>query len=88
MGYSSSTRRPRTFVQEQKILRIVSYISPESFKRFGECCVYRVTSPMESPIIFLKSFINQITFVLLYKAVEVTDSFYRNFGDNKMIYTL
>ncbi|CAF1681907.1 unnamed protein product [Adineta ricciae] len=24
-------------------------MSPESFKRFGECCVYRVTSPMESP---------------------------------------
>ncbi|CAF1539709.1 unnamed protein product [Adineta ricciae] len=27
---------------------------PESFKRFGECCVYRVTSPMESPYYFLE----------------------------------
>jgi hypothetical protein len=50
LGYSSSTRRPMTFVQEQKSLRTDYYTSPESFKQFGECCVYRVTSTMESPI--------------------------------------
>ena len=50
MGYSSSARRRITFVQEQKSLRNDYYSSPESFKRFGECCVYRVTSTMETPI--------------------------------------
>jgi hypothetical protein len=50
LGYSSSPRRPITFVQEQKSLRTDYYTSSESFKRFGECCVYRVTSPRESPI--------------------------------------
>ncbi len=49
LGYSASTRRPITFVQEQKSLRTDYYTSPESFKRFGECCVYRVTSTMETP---------------------------------------
>jgi len=48
LGYSSSARRRITFVQEQKSLRSYYYSSPESFKRFGECCVYRVTSTMET----------------------------------------